>query len=716
MTKPEFMTEAEFIDEVVKCRNQALSPVEQKSKSIAFMVGSATSYPLIPDVEGMIEFACEKLKNSNNPLQLDPKDDRRTQYGKVMSMARKLQINILQEVVKLSEGKKRPDAVRAIASLYTHHGIPFSGPIITSNFDSLIAEEINEMMPRRAIEMIAAKDDDVSILRTSVETIPVVYIHGHWSSDSLHSESEIGISRVILQRWIEEMLEAHLFIVVGYGAWNDVFMRALEKVKRPKGIRWLVHKKSPDIAKEIPDLHDKLEKNPVLAECIKFVDGVDCHTLLPKLVTELKKYPPITSRRVVFRPESKTDIHGWAFSAEILKKPLTIEKENGILTVTVDRRGAVEGLYNSEGKDALVKRTSSSDINYPEPEGWNRKYYDALKKQEPLSQEPLSMDYLPFRWASGGVIPIVSFEGSKENWIPFFFRDIEPVGWNIPLGASESEDEVNTPSFTARREFMEEFLIAEQDPHDNNSFICIPLMPESHGKEDNWKALGEARGFQIEHIKLRNQLDAPRKFEWGTDNKSVIFKEEKKGLPNIKIVDRKTGMIKNEEGMLCLPDADTLGIETVRIVRFTLSKNQFLLDGELSPSKKSLVAAPIGLFKESYLQRIFLKGCIKRICSPLQLYTWRRFDTKQQGDPRQRPYQATELPGTDEFKLFDWDVRFRKGLIDAKADNVPNKVALAWFKNFKKYFFNSSEHVIQDNPCPYFTPATKHALSALFCT
>jgi hypothetical protein len=38
----------------------------------------------------------------------------------------------------------------------------------------------------------------------------------------------------------------------------------------------------------------------------------------------------------------------------------------------------------------------------------------------------------PFRYASGGVLPILRI-GRKEFFC-FFYRDIDPVGWNIANG------------------------------------------------------------------------------------------------------------------------------------------------------------------------------------------------------------------------------------------------------------------------------------------
>jgi len=56
----------------------------------------------------------------------------------------------------------------------------------------------------------------------------------------------------------------------------------------------------------------------------------------------------------------------------------------------------------------------------------------------------------PFRFASGGVLPIVRI-GEKDFYC-LFYRDIAPVGWNIANGGCASRAELRNPLAAAARE------------------------------------------------------------------------------------------------------------------------------------------------------------------------------------------------------------------------------------------------------------------------
>ncbi len=62
----------------------------------------------------------------------------------------------------------------------------------------------------------------------------------------------------------------------------------------------------------------------------------------------------------------------------------------------------------------------------------------------------------PFRWANGGVLPILRYRG--KDYFCLFYRDIPPIGWNIANGSSDTIDEMLKPWKIVLREFGEEIF------------------------------------------------------------------------------------------------------------------------------------------------------------------------------------------------------------------------------------------------------------------
>jgi class 3 adenylate cyclase len=69
----------------------------------------------------------------------------------------------------------------------------------------------------------------------------------------------------------------------------------------------------------------------------------------------------------------------------------------------------------------------------------------------------------PLRYANGGALPIVKLNGIR--YICLFYRDIYPMGWNIANGGSDSYAELYFPDRIIKREFGEEFVVADHDQH-----------------------------------------------------------------------------------------------------------------------------------------------------------------------------------------------------------------------------------------------------------
>ena len=66
-----------------------------------------------------------------------------------------------------------------------------------------------------------------------------------------------------------------------------------------------------------------------------------------------------------------------------------------------------------------------------------------------------------FRYASGGTLVLVEFEGDQRPNLYYclFYRDIHPIGWNIANGGTDTRAELLNPHDTIHRELREELII-----------------------------------------------------------------------------------------------------------------------------------------------------------------------------------------------------------------------------------------------------------------
>jgi hypothetical protein len=161
-------------------------------------------------------------------------------------------------------------------------------------------------------------------------------------------------------------------------------------------------------------------------------------------------------------------------------------------------------------------------------------------------------DDFPFRYASGGTLPIFGRGGTE--YYAFFYRDLHPIGWNIANGGSDSRAEMLHPLAIVKRELKEELMVL--DPVRKVRYV----FP--------WDA-GEAQDHALP-------------VEW-SDGPDTI---------SIRIDGREPCEV---AGCFVNVNATDFGIEVDRIVRIELQKDAVLLDGEIVDGYA--LDRPIGLFE-----------------------------------------------------------------------------------------------------------------------
>lgn len=180
------------------------------------------------------------------------------------------------------------------------------------------------------------------------------------------------------------------------------------------------------------------------------IPSVDCGKNKSSLGANAKGVAP---RDIVFNeyhqlPEIRT------FAAELLTQPIKFEKAGGRTLIRIDRTQIENAVYTNKGKEWLCNEFLKDEARKWAIEKDEMIHRFLIGENNSVSIPPLPLHNFPLRWASGGVLSVVTINGRKGKWTPFFFRDIAPIGWNIALGSSEGEDELTIPWRFLLREFL----------------------------------------------------------------------------------------------------------------------------------------------------------------------------------------------------------------------------------------------------------------------
>lgn len=127
------------------------------------------------------------------------------------------------------EGWALSPALIDLGKLITEYQNAFQRPILTSNFDPLIEIAIRKA-GRGAIPFSLPNDGTFRNLLIH-DAAQVVHFHGYWrAGDTLHTPDQLTRPRPLLTGSLRNLLQETPLVVIGYGAWNDVFTRSLIEV------------------------------------------------------------------------------------------------------------------------------------------------------------------------------------------------------------------------------------------------------------------------------------------------------------------------------------------------------------------------------------------------------------------------------------------------------------------------------------------------------
>lgn len=190
----------------------------------------------------------------------------------------------------------------------------------------------------------------------------------------------------------------------------------------------------------------------------------------------------------------------------------------------------------------------------------------------------------PFRHANGGVLPIIQV-GDKSYYC-LFYRETDPIGWNIANGGSDDSDELIDPQQTILRELREE-LIMVGPPSTNERYTLFKGDKGAHNRPEYLKALDLWRrivGWPSLDRRRKHDIEADVEWENAPDFVTVLAGDY--------------GINEFCDVYVNITTKDcAIEVDRVAILRAPVDFNFRLLDGEVYGG--TLVNRPIGLFETS---------------------------------------------------------------------------------------------------------------------
>lgn len=421
------------------------------------------------------------------------------------------------------------------------------------------------------------------------------------------------------------------------------------------------------------------------------------------------------------------------FAIELLTQPVHLKRApNGHLSVTIDRKRVKEMLISNDGKMAKCRQFISTPSKKAAVEKLDGEIQGFLAGNKPglhgdrAGERKLDLDLekegIGLRWASGGILSVVHYR--NREWVPLFFRDIRPYGWNISLGSTERcfekdgglkepppslEGELKAPWRYIFREFLEESLVFTGTPSEE---ATLSRRRFKFQVEDS-VAKAVAEEFDREHREHRKEKDKIDIIDTEAENDIKVDFEGTNCTLYVKS-ETDSEPIPTHDVLVCFSLLD-LGIEVVKIARYRLKKDDYMLDGEIrvkdnpetGQPEKELVRMPIALISCDYLKRTF------RDPKKWQSYKYTLGPQPSIEVPKGPRYDRS-LEKT-EIVIFDWDVKRHMQIVNGESGTMWEKTRyLNWYDQWHRNFFDTKGRFSEANPSRLFVPGTAKILNLYF--
>jgi len=234
---------------------------------------------------------------------------------------------------QLTDGRPQhwhiPDATRALADLVCNSGEFFGGPILTTNFDPLLSLAVREagaVPSRRVLDFDAALPRDVE---EETDTRSIVHLHGYWrGSDTLHTPGQLRSQRPRLRASLQSLLRSHLFVVIGYGGWDDVFTAALAELltvaQADVEVVWCFNETESALVEARYGSLLKAVEPAIARGRFRSYRGIDCHTIFEEIAQAVQGRPAV-------RPSGASPLGGWVLVDETYLSALAPLSDDEVL-------------------------------------------------------------------------------------------------------------------------------------------------------------------------------------------------------------------------------------------------------------------------------------------------------------------------------------------------------------------------------------------------
>lgn len=225
---------------------------EDHERKIIFIIGSGLSYPSIPGTGEMIEYFLSELGKSGEKVRsriekLELSEQYREAAQEVRSrrgdsgLTRAVQSAVatgrcpgVDDSINKStqfdhDEWKVTEAQLMVAEVYQQIPGPRRGPIFTTNFDPLTEAAFG--MKGIATTSLAVPGSEAFPIDSILSGIPIIHLHGIWSNGAtLSTGVQLNHDRPDVEEMIKSYMNKALVVVIGYGGWEDSFMRAIAKM------------------------------------------------------------------------------------------------------------------------------------------------------------------------------------------------------------------------------------------------------------------------------------------------------------------------------------------------------------------------------------------------------------------------------------------------------------------------------------------------------
>ena len=324
-----------------------LAPNEPLNRPLAMLFGSASSLPMngnpgVPGVWGVIDLI-KNLLDDDEKVEFEQllKENANNEYQKAFEFLQSYRgqdyaNRVIREAVlkglnnsglrnkMLDRALKHGDTIackqidQSATQWHLNPGVSHAGKmianytafcgenILTTNFDPLLEIAILQNESQVTREVLQG---DGTLDHHFNEGARVVHLHGYWyQSDTLHTRIQLTQERKKLKNSLSRLARKHTLLVMGYGGWDDVIMRALHELMEEDDssfeVLWTFFPDDKQMVYEhYQHVFEKLEPG-INRGRVQFYKGIDVNSLLPLVENE---FAHIFRTNRVFTQEASFD-------------------------------------------------------------------------------------------------------------------------------------------------------------------------------------------------------------------------------------------------------------------------------------------------------------------------------------------------------------------------------------------------------------------------